>query len=220
MEEILSVLHEVDFLQEEIRLFLAVALVEEHLSCCLLELVVGPFDLFDVYFLFLIHFLEPIVHDLLLLRRHGSKGVEELAVPHDGWMHDDLVDHVVGLGDQLAVLVPFDPAAFANADGPVGGASVFGERGVRGWLLFGSWLIAQWFFFEFHIFLKICQEKLQLIFDGQGRFLCLVNCCVIITIFEFDLDFFEIDALLVILLLTILLVITRLPLLYLSRTTL
>ena len=53
MEEILSILHEIDFLEEQVGLLLTVAFVEEHLSGCLLELVVGPFYLFDVDFLFL-----------------------------------------------------------------------------------------------------------------------------------------------------------------------
>jgi len=53
VEEILSVLHEIDFLEEQVGLLLTVAFVEEHLSGCLLELVVCPFDLFDVDFLFL-----------------------------------------------------------------------------------------------------------------------------------------------------------------------
>ena len=53
MEKVLTVLHEVDFLQEEVGLLLAETLLSEHLLGCLLQLVVGSLDLLDVDLLFL-----------------------------------------------------------------------------------------------------------------------------------------------------------------------
>ena len=53
MEKVFPVLHEVDFLQEEVGLLLAETLLSEHLLGCLLQLVVGPLNLLDVDLLFL-----------------------------------------------------------------------------------------------------------------------------------------------------------------------
>ena len=108
VEEVLAVLHEVHFLQKEVGLLLAVALLCEHASRRLLQLVVGPLDLLDVDFLllyynvrfeknwggtYLIHFNKPLVHELLLAWLHGSQRVKELTIPHDGGVHDHFVNH-------------------------------------------------------------------------------------------------------------------------------
>ena len=85
---------------------------------------------------YLVHFHEPLEHDVLLVLVHRSQRVEEIAIPHDGRVHDDLVDHVVGLGNQLTVLVPLDPAAVSDAHGSMRGTGVLTECGIRGWLLF------------------------------------------------------------------------------------
>ena len=44
------------------------------------------------------------MHDLLMLRCHGTKGVEKVSRPHDLRVHDDLVYQMVGMGDELALL--------------------------------------------------------------------------------------------------------------------
>lgn len=53
VEEVLSVLHEVDLLQKQVCLLVAEAFGFEHVSGCLLQLVVGSFNLSDVNELFL-----------------------------------------------------------------------------------------------------------------------------------------------------------------------
>jgi hypothetical protein len=53
MKEVLSILHEVDLLKEQVRLLLAESFLAKHLGSCLLELVVGALNLFDVDLLFL-----------------------------------------------------------------------------------------------------------------------------------------------------------------------
>lgn len=101
MEEVLPIFHEIDLLQEQISLLTAEALLRKHRSRSLLELVIGSLDLLDVYLLLLVHLNEPVVHDLLLLRRHGPQRVEEVSGPHDLRVHDHRVYQVVGLGDEL-----------------------------------------------------------------------------------------------------------------------
>lgn len=101
MEEVFAVLHEVDLLEEEVRLLLAETLLSKHLLGSLLELVIGSLDLLDVDLLFLIHLDEPLVDDLLLSWTHGSETVEEGSGPHDLGHHDHLVDQSVGISDQL-----------------------------------------------------------------------------------------------------------------------
>lgn len=103
MEEVLAVLHEIHLFEEEVCLLSAEALLAEDCGGRLLELVVGPFDFFDVDLLFVVHFAEPVVHDLLLLRHHRTERVEEVASPHDLRIHDDLINQVVCVSDQLAV---------------------------------------------------------------------------------------------------------------------
>lgn len=101
MEEVLPILHEIDFLQEQICLLTAEAFLREHGSRSLFELIVGSLYLLDVYLLLLIHFNEPIVHDLLLLGRHCTKGIEEVSGPHYLGIHDHRVDQMVSLSDEL-----------------------------------------------------------------------------------------------------------------------
>ena len=72
----------------------------------LLELVVGSLDLVDVELLllygsaelgtYLVHLRKPLLHQVLLAHWHRVQRVEELPVPHDRRMHDDLVDQRVG----------------------------------------------------------------------------------------------------------------------------
>lgn len=109
MEEVLAILHEIDFLQEKVSLLLTVSFLQEHVGCCCLQLVVGPLDLLDVDLLFLVHFLEPIMHDLLFVRGHGAKGVEELSIPHNCGMHDHLIDHLVRLRNQRIIIFHVRP---------------------------------------------------------------------------------------------------------------
>lgn len=104
VEEVFSILHEIHLFYEQIGLFLAEALICEELRGRLLELIIRSLDLFDVDLLFLIHLAKPIVHDLLLIWLHGSKRVEEIPRPHDLRVHDDLVDEMVGVGDQSTVV--------------------------------------------------------------------------------------------------------------------
>lgn len=101
MEEVLSIFHEIDFLQEQVCLLAAEAFLGEHGGRRLLELIVGPLDLLDVYLLLLIHFDEPVVHDLLLLRRHCTQRIEEVSRPHYLGVHDHRVYQMVGLSDEL-----------------------------------------------------------------------------------------------------------------------
>ena len=51
---------------------------------------------------YLIHFNEPVVHDLLLLRSHCTERVEEVSGPHYLRVHDHRVYQMVGLGDELS----------------------------------------------------------------------------------------------------------------------
>jgi len=53
VEEILSILHEVDLFQKQISLFLAEILFRENLGSSLFELIIGSFDFLDVHLLFL-----------------------------------------------------------------------------------------------------------------------------------------------------------------------
>ena len=109
MEKVFPILHEVDFLQEEVRLLLAETLLSEHLLGCLLQLVVGPLNLLDVDLLFLqisldpntylIHFNEPLMNNLLLSWTHCTKTVEEGTSPHDLRNHDHLVYQSVSVSD-------------------------------------------------------------------------------------------------------------------------
>jgi hypothetical protein len=53
VEKVLTVLHEIDFFEEEVSLLLAQTFLGKHLSSSLLKLVVGPLDLLDIDLLFL-----------------------------------------------------------------------------------------------------------------------------------------------------------------------
>ena len=63
MEKVLSVLHEIDFFEEQVGLLPAQAFLREELLRGLLQLIVCTLDLFDVDLLLLIHLLEPAMHD-------------------------------------------------------------------------------------------------------------------------------------------------------------
>ena len=53
VQKVVSILHEIDLLEEELCLLVADPFLLKHLSCSLLELVICPFDLSDVDSLFL-----------------------------------------------------------------------------------------------------------------------------------------------------------------------
>ena len=53
MEKVLPILHKVDLFQEEICLLSTEALVREHRSSCILELIIGSLNLLDVDLLLL-----------------------------------------------------------------------------------------------------------------------------------------------------------------------
>ena len=56
-------------------------------------------------FTYLIHLDEPVVHDLLLLRHHCTKRIEEVPRPHYLGVHNHRVYQVVCLSDELAVRI-------------------------------------------------------------------------------------------------------------------
>ena len=76
------------------------------------------------------------MHDFLFLGSHRTKRVEELPIPHDCGVHDDLIDHFVGLGDELAVLMPLDPSYVSSACGALRSLSVCSLSRIGGLLLF------------------------------------------------------------------------------------
>lgn len=103
VEEILTIFHEINLFDEQIGLFVAEILLTKELRCRWFELVVGSLNFFDVNLLFLVHFLEPVMHNLLLLLLHRSQWVEEIPCPHNLRVHDDLVYQMVGVRNQRVV---------------------------------------------------------------------------------------------------------------------
>lgn len=113
MEEVFSVFHKVNLFQKQIGLLLAEILLYEDFGSSLLQLVVSSFDFLDVYLLFFIHFWKPIVHDLLLVWSHCSKRVEKVPGPHNLRVHDDLINKMISVSNQLVISLATCVAACA-----------------------------------------------------------------------------------------------------------
>lgn len=93
--EVVTILHEAHFLEENVSVLATQAFFSKETSRSRLQLLVGSLNLVDVDLLLLVHLGEPLVHELLLGLWHAAKRVEELTIPHDGRVHDDLVDECV-----------------------------------------------------------------------------------------------------------------------------
>lgn len=103
MKEIFTILHEVNLFDKQIGLLIAEILLAKKLRGRRFELIIGPFDFFDVDLLFFIHLLKPVVHDLLLLSLHRPERVEEISRPHDLRVHYHLIYEMIGMCNQRVV---------------------------------------------------------------------------------------------------------------------
>ena len=194
MEEIFSILHKVDLFDEQICLFLAEVFVFEQVRGCLLQLVVSSLDLFDVDLLFLlkrkimkiiylftylVHFAEPVVHDLLLICLHGSKGVEEVSRPHYLRVHDHFVDEVVSMGDQgTVVYLCLILASFSHW-----GTTCFRRR-------FHNPVFSFSFLVHKSVGAKVIQQKLELLVNANSKFtLVILDLFLVLTFSLFLISF-------------------------------
>lgn len=123
VEKVVSVLHEVDLLEEQVGLLLLETLFFEDLLRGKLQLVVSSLDGIDINLLFLVHIAKPIEHDVPLFVVHGTETVKEVTRPHNLREHHYLVDEMACIGDQLPAL-HLEPVRTAGSIASLNMASV------------------------------------------------------------------------------------------------
>ena len=104
------------------------------------------------------------MHDRLLARAHSSQAVEEVSGPHNLRVHDDLVDQVVGLCDQLRWLSCGLELVW-QVRGAAAQSCVLRLRLGRAHLPSHRSLLVQQ-----RILVEVCQKKRELIFDPKILF--------------------------------------------------